>query len=248
MDQIEKEFEIIMNMIRKMYAALDMKFRARLSFRDNSDKYLGDKKQWEEAQNIIESVAKKLELDYFIAEGEAAFYGPKIDIMVTDGLGREWQCATEQLDFVQPQRFGITYVDNDGTEKTPVMLHKALLGSLERFLAVYIEHTAGAFPLWLAPVQVVLLPIADRHMEFVEKVDEQLKKQGIRSEVDTRAERLQAKIRDATLQKVPFMGIIGDKEVASDAVAVRLRNGEDLGQVSVTSFLEKLKQEIDTKK
>lgn len=249
MDQIEEEFEKIMNMVRKMYSALDMKFKARLSFRDDSDKYLlGDKKLWEKAQNIIEEVAKKLKLDYFVAPGEAAFYGPKIDIMVYDALGREWQCATEQLDFVQPSRFELSYIDSDGSPKTPVMIHKALLGSIERFLAVYIEHTTGVFPLWLAPVQVVLLPIADRHNEYAEKVNKMLVENGIRSEIDVRPERLQAKIRDATLQKVPFMGIIGDKEIAGEAISVRTRAGEDLGQIKLPGFLQKLKEEIDKKR
>jgi threonyl-tRNA synthetase len=248
MDQIQNEFATIMNMIKEMYTALDMKFKARLSFRDNSDKFLGKKENWEKAQQIIEDVAKNLKLEYFIAEGEAAFYGPKIDILVTDALGREWQCATEQLDFVQPERFGLTYIDTDGTEKTPVMIHKALLGSIERFLSVYIEHTAGAFPLWLAPVQTVLLPIADRHNEFAEKMNKNLTENNIRSLLDTRPERLQAKIRDATLQKVPFMGIIGDKEIANEAVSVRSRTGEDLGQIKLPEFLKKLKEEIDKKR
>ena len=248
MDQIEQEFENIMEMIKEMYGALNMKFKARLSFRDDADKYLGDKSLWEKAQKIIVDVAKKLKLDYFIAEGEAAFYGPKIDIMVYDALGREWQCATEQLDFVQPMRFELKYIDSDGTEKTPVMIHKALLGSIERFLAVYIEHTAGAFPLWLAPVQVVLLPIADRHNEYAEKVCKMLLENNIRAHVDTRPERLQAKIRDATLQKVPFMGIIGDKEIEDDSISIRARNGEDLGKIKLPQFLLKLKEDIDKKR
>ncbi len=247
-DQVEEEFRNIMSMIKEMYAALDLKFKARLSFKDESDKYLGDQKHWDDAQRIIEDVAKKLELDYFVAWGEAAFYGPKIDIMVYDALGREWQCATEQLDFVQPMRFGLTYIDADGTEKTPFMIHKALLGSIERFLSVYIEHTAGAFPLWLSPVQIALLPIADRHAEYAKEVVEALQKEGIRAELDNRQERLQAKIRDNTLQKVPFMGIIGDKELANGQISVRARKGEDLGQVSVESFITTLKENIDKKR
>ncbi len=247
MDQIEKEFENIILMIQEMYDALDLKFKARLSFRNDEDKYLGDKKKWVEAQRIIEKVAKKLNLEYFIQEGEAAFYGPKIDIMITDSLGREWQCATEQLDFVQPERFGITYVDSDGAEKTPVMIHKALLGSIERFLSVYIEHTGGIFPAWLAPIQIMLLPIADRHIEYAEKIQKQLKEKGIRVELDSRSERLQAKIRDATLQKVPYLGIIGDKEVEETSLSVRKRNGQDQGQIPVETFLQNLRQEIDKK-
>lgn len=247
-DQVEQEFENIMSMIKEMYSVLGLTFKARLSFRDESDKYLGDQKHWEDAQRVIEDVAKKLELDYFVAYGEAAFYGPKIDIMVVDALGREWQCATQQLDFVQPMRFGLKYIDADGTEKTPFMIHKALLGSIERFLSVYIEHTAGAFPLWMAPVQVVLLPIADRHAEYAQNAVRELQKQGIRAELDDRQERLQAKIRDNTLQKVPFMGIIGDKEVADSHISVRTRQGEDLGQISLESFITNLKENIDKKR
>jgi threonyl-tRNA synthetase len=247
-DQVEQEFENIMSMIKEMYTTLDMKFKARLSFRDESDKYLGDQKHWDEAQRIIEEVAKKLDLDYIVEKGEAAFYGPKIDIMVYDALGREWQCATQQLDFVQPMRFGLKYIDSDGLEKTPFMIHKALLGSIERFLSVYIEHTAGAFPVWLAPVQVVLLPIADRHATYALEVAEKLAAQGIRVTLDDRQERLQAKIRDHTLQKVPFMGIIGDKEVDDRRLAVRTRKGEDLGQVPIDQFLLTLQEYIDKKR
>lgn len=247
-DQVEEEFRNIMSMIKEMYGALDLKFKARLSFRDESDKYLGDQKHWDDAQKIIEDVAKKLELDYFVAWGEAAFYGPKIDIMVYDALGREWQCATEQLDFVQPMRFGLKYIDADGSEKTPFMIHKALLGSIERFLSVYIEHTAGAFPVWLSPVQIALLPIADRHADYAKEVAAAMRKEGIRAELDDRQERLQAKIRDNTLQKVPFMGIIGDKELANGQISVRTRQGEDLGQVRIESFITTLKENIDKKR
>ncbi len=246
-DQVEQEFQNIMNMIKEMYGTLNMRFKARLSFRDNDDKYLGDKKDWERAQKTIEEVAKKLQLDYVVVEGEAAFYGPKIDIMVVDALGREWQCATEQLDFVQPVRFGITYKDADGKDKTPFMIHKALLGSIERFLSVYIEHTAGAFPLWLAPVQVAILPIAERHIEAAQKAKEQLEEAGIRVELDESSERLQAKIRNFTLQKVPFMGIIGDKEAENASLAVRERSGQDLGQLSIEEFVKNLRDKIDKK-
>src|SRR6185437_13316274 len=149
LDQIDAEFLAIMSMIKDMYGVFEMKFKARLSFRDSSDKYLGDPKAWEWAQGVLEDVAKKLELEYIVVQGEAAFYGPKIDIMVTDALGREWQCATEQLDFVQPERFGLVYTDEAGKEQRPVMIHKALLGSVERFLSVYIEHTVGRLPVWI---------------------------------------------------------------------------------------------------
>ena len=246
-DQIEQEFENIMNMIKEMYMTLHMEFNARLSFRNDEDKYLGDKKDWEVAQQTIEHIAKKLRIPYVVVPGEAAFYGPKIDILVVDALGREWQCATEQLDFVQPVRFNITYKDTDGQDKHPFMIHKALLGSIERFLSVYIEHTAGIFPLWLAPVQVALLPIADRHNDAAKKIANMLEEKGIRVEVDESSERLQAKIRTHTLQKVPFMGIIGDKEVEHNALSVRERNGTDLGQMQLEDFLRELRQKIDKK-
>ncbi len=249
LDQIEQEFTNIMDMIKDMYSALGLQFKARLSFRDPNDpkKYLGENEQWEKAQKILEDVAKKLELDYSIAEGEAAFYGPKIDIMVTDSLGRERQLATEQLDFVQPARFGLTYIDVDGSQKTPVMIHKALLGSVERFLSVYIEHTAGEFPLWLSPVQVKIVPITDENIEYAQKVLSQLNSEGIRAEIDTRAEKMQGKIRDAAMQKIPYIFIIGKREAEAGAVAVRTQHGQDLGAKPVESVINELLEEINSK-
>ncbi len=247
MDQIEEEFTSIMAMIKELYGTLGMTFRARLSFRDNTDKYLGDIENWNKAQQIIEDVAKKLELEYFIGEGEAAFYGPKIDVMVRDAIGREHQCATEQLDFVQPSRFGLVYTDADGSEKTPVMIHKALLGSIERFLAVYIEHTAGAFPTWMAPVQAVMIPIADRHAEYAQKLAAELRAVGVRVDVDARSESMQSKIRDAQMQKVPYMYVMGDKEIESQGVAVRKRGGENLGLKSFEEVKTALIDEIQRK-
>jgi threonyl-tRNA synthetase len=247
-DQVEEEFRRIMSMIKQMYAALNMEFRARLSFRDSSNKYLGDQKHWDEAQATIEGLAKKMELDYFVAEGEAAFYGPKIDIMVKDSLGREWQCATQQLDFVQPVRFGLKYIDEDGSEKTPFMIHKALLGSMERFLSVYIEHTGGAFPLWLAPVQVKVVPISDKHNSYALEIGERLGEQGIRVEVDERSETMQSKIRDAQMQKVPYMVVVGDREMENKQISVRSRSGESRNGIVLEAFLVELEEEIVHKK
>jgi threonyl-tRNA synthetase len=247
-DQIEYEFENIMTMIKKMYDALGLKFHSRLSFRDDSDKYLGDAKYWEKAQDTIERVAKKLELEYFIGEGEAAFYGPKIDIMVTDALGREWQCATQQLDFVQPQRFGLKYTDSDGQEKTPVMIHKALLGSIERFLSVYIEHTAGNFPLWLCYDKAVIIPVStEKHLDFSNQVASELKAKGLRVYVDDNNESMGNKIRKAQTDKMPYMLVVGDREIENKAVAVRLRNGTNLGIMSVDELAERMLKEIDAK-
>jgi threonyl-tRNA synthetase len=246
-DQVEEEFKKIMEMIKNMYGALKMDFKARLSFRDDSDKYLGDKKHWDEAQTTIEDLAKKLNLDYTVETGEAAFYGPKIDIMVTDSLGREWQCATQQLDFVQPARFGLTYTDTDGIEKVPFMIHKAILGSIERFLSVYIEHTAGNFPVWMAPTQVSIIPISEKHNDYAETILKMLKDKGIRVEADYRNDKMQAKIKDAQKMKIPYMLILGDKEVEANTVTVRTREGENTFGVSSEKFIEDLISKITTK-
>ncbi|MBX4200728.1 threonine--tRNA ligase [Candidatus Parcubacteria bacterium] len=249
MEQVEQEFENIMEMIKTLYGKLGLEFKARLSFSDPEDpKYLGDKANWKKAEETLERIAKKLGLNYTIATGEAAFYGPKIDIMVIDALGREWQCATEQLDFVQPMRFGLEYAAEDGTKKTPVMIHKALLGTIDRFLGVYIEHTAGNFPLWLAPVQVAVIPIsAEKHSEYADKVAKELQGHGLRFEVMAENESLSKKIRQAEMQHVPYLLIIGDKEIQANAVGVRERGKGDLGAMPVEEFLNKVKKEINNK-
>ncbi len=248
MDQVEQELDTIIEMVKKMYTMLEMKFKLRLSFRDpkNTKNYLGTDEQWKQSQEIMERVAKKSGLDFVIAEGEAAFYAPKIDIMATDSQGREWQLATEQLDFVQPSRFKIVYTDSDGTEKTPIMIHKALLGAIERFLSVYIEHTQGYFPLQFAPVQVAILPVSEKHNEKAQEVYKELMKQNVRVEINRDDKPLGAKIRDTTLQKVPFMVIIGDKEMqeSSLSVAVRSREGKDLGLMTVNEFIKTHLQSI----
>lgn len=235
-DQIEEEFTSIMEMIRSVYGQFDLKWRARLSFRDDSDKYLGDPALWQRAQDVIEDVAKKLELDYFIGEGEAAFYGPKIDIMATDALGREWQLATQQLDFVQPERFELEYTSEDGSSERPVMIHKALLGSFERFMSVYIEHTAGWFPFWLAPEQVRILTINDTVMDYVDEIKtvlseivlmKPLKYNEVRFTTDTRNESLGKKIREATTWKIPVQLIVGPKDKEARVVSVRTQSGEE---------------------
>jgi len=248
-DQIESVYGEMIEIVKEFYAALNMKFRARLSFRSNEtpEKYLGDTDLWEKAQQILLSIAEKNNLEYFIAEGEAAFYGPKIDFMVQDALNREWQLGTPQLDFVQPKRFKLKYIDSEGKEQTPVMIHFALAGALERFLSVYIEHTAGAFPLWLSPLQLSILPIADRHTEYAQKLATQFIEKGIRTDVNNDKETLQAKIRAATLQKTPFMGIIGDKEIDQEGISIRTREGKDLGIQKIDQFIMELQEKIDKK-
>jgi threonyl-tRNA synthetase len=251
LDEIEQEFATIMEMIKEMYQVFDMKFRARLSFRDGSAGYLGEKKNWDLAQTTIEEVAKNLGLDYEIAEGEAAFYGPKIDIMVTDSLGREWQCATEQLDFVMPERFGLTYIDKDGTDKPVVMIHKALLGSFERFLSVYLEHTNGNFPLWLAPEQlrVATLNNEDNILEMAKNVVKKSNEAGIRAELDDSNESVGKKVRDAELMKVPYTVVIGGKEVESGRLNPRGRTDmPELPESSVEELIEKLSQDAQARK
>ncbi len=224
-EQVEEELTSILNMIKKMYLTFNMQFSVDLSFRDESDNYLGDPEVWEQAQNTIEQIAKKLELDYTISPGEAAFYGPKIDIMVTDALGRKHQCATEQLDFVQPERFNLTYTDVDGSLKRPVMIHKALLGSLERFMAVYIEHTAGKFPVWIAPEQVRICTInqTPEVLAYAVNVQKKAKSLGVRAVIDDDGESVGKKIRKAETSKVPYALVIGHHEMQSGMVTPRIR-------------------------
>jgi threonyl-tRNA synthetase len=250
-DQIEQEFTAIMEMIKQMYGVFDMQFKARLSFRDNSDEYLGDKEDWDRAQQIIEDVAKRLNLEYTVAEGDAAFYGPKIDILVMDSLGREWQCATEQLDFVMPKRFKLAYLNSDGTEKTPVIIHKALLGSVERFLSVYLEHTNGSLPLWLAPEQLRIITLNNEE-EVIRKANELVKKaheQMIRTGMDDSNESVGKKIRNAELMKIPYAVVIGEKEVKTGQLFPR-RSGqaEETTPVSIEDFIEKLAQHTKSRK
>lgn len=246
-EDLDHEFTIIMEMIKDMYRVFDMKFRARLSFRDNSSGYLGDKKDWDLAQQIIEDVAKKLKLTYDVAKGDAAFYGPKIDIMVTDSLGREWQCATQQLDFVMPKRFGLEYVAEDDSKQTPVMIHKALLGSFERFLSVYLEHTAGKFPIWLAPEQVRIATLNQEKptLQFAQKMADEARELGVRVTVDGANESVGKKIREAEVMKVPYTVVVGDKEIKSGKVTPRIRS--DLGKsdkaLSIDKFLESVSEE-----
>lgn len=241
-DQIKEVYNALIEVVKEFYDALKMSYRARISLRDPAkpEKYLGENDLWEKAEKIITEVAEENKLDYFIAKGEAAFYGPKIDFMVKDSLGREWQLATPQLDFVQPKRFGLTYTDEKGKEQTPVMIHFALLGSIERFLSVYIEHTGGAFPVWLAPVQAMIIPITERNNAYAKKVMEDL--EGIRAEIDLRGETMQAKIRDAQMQKVPYMLIVGDREEKENTVSVRTREGVDMGAITMLEFKKMIRE------
>jgi threonyl-tRNA synthetase len=237
-DQIEAEMRSIMMIIGDMYSALNLEWYAMLSFRDDSDKYLGSPELWQKAQDILKKVADELGLEYKLEEGEAAFYGPKIDIMVKDGMGREWQCATEQLDFVQPERFGLEYVVEDGSKQRPVMIHKALLGSVERFLSVYIEHTAGKFPVWLAPEQVRVVTVNQEGItvNFANEIADKAKDTGVRLTVDNSNESVSKKIRTAELMKIPYTIVVGEKEINERRVKPRIR--KDLAVLAVHPDLD----------
>lgn len=250
---IESEITAVIQMVKDMYKALDMEFYARLSYRDDSDEYLGDKKLWNKAEKIIAQVAKTEELNSVEEVGEAAFYGPKIDFMVKDSLGREWQCATIQLDFVQPERFGLSYVDSDGHEKQPVMIHKALLGSIERFLSVYIEHTGGKFPVWLAPEQVRIITVnqEEKTVKFAEELLNKAKAAGLRAVLDNDNESVGKKIRASEVMKVPYTVVIGDKEIESGKVVPRVRADMEVqkehGSHKIDDFFQTVANEAKTR-
>ncbi len=248
-DQIKEEFRKALEINKQMLSDFGLSHWIRLSAWDpkNRKKYLGDAKTWEEMQNLMEEILKELKIEYKRTEGEAAFYGPKMDLIVTDSLGKQWQLSTIQVDFNLPERFNLFYTDETGKQKRLIMLHRATFGSYERFLAMTIEHYQGSFPLWLSPIQTVVLPISDRHLGFAKNAYETLTDNGIRTEVNDKTETLQSKIRDATLQKVPYMGIIGDREVKSRTISVRTRNGKDFGNTKLEDFLKKLQEEIDKK-
>ena len=207
------------------------------------EKAVGEVEQWELATASLRNTLEARGIEYGVDEGGGAFYGPKIDIHIRDAIGRLWQCTTVQFDFNLPERFGLTYIGEDGREHRPYMVHRALLGSLERFMGVLIEHYGGAFPTWLSPVQAVVIPIAERHLEYARQVQEQIAGAGIRVETDDRNERMNAKIRDAQLQKVPYMLVVGDREAEAEAAAVRLRSGENLGAVPVSQVIERISSE-----
>ncbi len=200
------------------------------------EKAVGDDSMWDAATNALRQAIEGRSLPYTVDEGGGAFYGPKIDVMIRDAIGRAWQCTTVQFDFNLPQRFDLKFIGADGAEQQPYMVHRALFGSLERFIGVLVEHYGGAFPLWLAPVQAIVIPIADRHNEYASSVAAQLRAAGLRVEINERSERMNAKIRDAQLQKIPYMLVVGDKEASNGQASVRLRSGEDLGPMSVSAI------------
>jgi len=245
-DQMPGEIDQVLQFSLNILRAFGFKdFQLYLSTR-NPEKSAGEPEQWEAPTEALRMALERAKVPYQIDEGEATFYGPKIDIKVRDALGREWQLSTIQFDFTLPERFNMVYIGEDGKEHRPYMIHRALLGSMERFMGVLIEHFAGAFPVWLSPVQAVVIPIADRHVEYAQAAARQLREAGLRVEVDERGERMNAKIRDAQNQKIPYMLVVGDKEAESRQVALRLRSGENPGPMSMDAFLERARQDIAT--
>ena len=244
-DQIFDEVSNILDIMIEFYSKFNFEFDFRLATRP--EVYAGTVENWDKAEKDLEEALKKKKLKYSLKPQDGAFYGPKIDVHIKDSLDREWQLATVQLDFHMPDAFDLKFVSQDGKFEKPVMIHRAILGSFERYIGILTEHFQGAFPLWLSPVQVSLLPITDSQLDFAKKLEKQLKDLGVRVEVDEKNQTLQAKIREATLQKIPFLGIIGAREVESNSISVRTREGKDLGVLKVSEFLNKVSKQIDKK-
>jgi len=242
-EQIGDEVERLLGLVRRVYSDFSLPFEAKLGTRPAE--FLGEVETWNHAEAQLKQALERANVPYELNEGDGAFYGPKIDIHVTDAIGRRWQCATLQLDYMMPERFDLKYVGADNAEHRVVVIHRAIFGSFERFIAILIEHYAGAFPVWLAPVQAMLIPIADRHAEYCKQVKERLGSAGLRVEIDSSVERMQAKIRNAQMQKIPYMLVVGDREQEQGAVAVRLRSGEDLKTKSVDEFLSIAREAIE---
>jgi threonyl-tRNA synthetase len=241
-EQIGEEVERLIRLVQRVYADFGLPFVAKLSTRP--DDFLGEVSTWDHAEAQLKAALAATGLPYELNEKDGAFYGPKIDFDIMDALGRRWQCGTIQLDYQMPERFDLKYVGADNTEHRPVVIHRAIFGSFERYIAILIEHFAGAFPLWLAPVQAVVLPIADRHAAHATAVRDRLAAAGLRVEVDARQEKIGYKIREAQLQKIPYMLVAGDREAAEGTVSLRSRTGGDLGARSVDEFIQQAQAEI----
>ena len=242
--QIESEIVRLMKLINEVYSIFGFNYTVELSTRPEDS--MGSDEAWEMAENALKKALEHENVEYVINEGDGAFYGPKIDFHIKDCLGREWQCGTIQLDFQMPERFDLTYIGEDGEKHRPVMLHRVIFGSIERFIGILIEHFAGAFPTWLAPVQVRILPIADSHKEYAEKLKKEFEENEIRVEIDEKEEKIGYKIREAQLQKIPYMLVVGDKEKDAGTVGVRSRKDGDIGAMKIDEFVAKIKEEIET--
>ncbi len=242
-DQVESEVGDVLGLTFELLEAFGFKEYS-ISLSTRPVKYVGDLDMWDHATESLRNALVARGLEYDIDDGGGAFYGPKIDIKITDALGRAWQCTTVQFDFNLPERFDLTFQNAEGGRSRPYMVHRAILGSIERFIGVLIEHYAGAFPLWLSPVQAVIIPIADRHIEYAEQIQDKLINQGFRVEVDSRSERMNLKIRNAQLQKMPYMLIVGDKELEQETASVRLRNGTDMGSMPLSDLISHMDQDL----
>ncbi len=243
-EQIESEIAGIIQLIDKVYSIFGLTYAVELSTRPENS--MGTDEQWNMAEDALKKVLKDLHIPYELNEGDGAFYGPKIDFHIRDSLGRSWQCGTIQLDFQMPERFDLTYIGEDGEKHRPVMLHRVIFGAIERFIGILIENFAGAFPTWLAPVQVKILPITDRNLDYAKEISKQMESKGIRTEVDERQEKIGYKIREAQMEKVPYMLVVGDKEMEAKAVGVRERKNGDMGQMPLQEFIAKVQEEIDS--
>jgi threonyl-tRNA synthetase len=244
--QMEQEIIGVISLIDRIYRTFGFTYHVELSTRPA--KAMGAKDDWDRAEKTLQEALKQKKMNFKINEGDGAFYGPKIDFHIRDSLGRTWQCATIQLDFQMPEKFDLNYVGSDDKMHRPVMLHRVVYGSLERFFGILIEHYGGAFPLWLAPVQIALLPIADRHAKYAEKLKEKMEENGMRTLLDTRQESVSAKVRDAQMKKIPYILVTGDREEQEGTVAVRLRNGKVEGAMKADEFIEKALKEIKERK
>lgn len=250
-DQLKEEFSLVLeNALYELNTFGFKDFEMWVAVRDprNKEKYLGSDEIWEEAELAIVEALKKAKISFIRAEGEAKFYGPALDVMLRDSIGRQWQCTTLQVDFMLPERFGLEYVDKNNKKKRPVVLHRAFLGSMERFIGILIEHYAGVFPLWLAPIQVVVIPLSDKFNDYSREITEQLKNYNIRVSLDNRKESVQYRIREAVLQKIPYLLVIGEKEFVSKRVSVRKRGGNKVEVMKLSDFYEVLREEIKLKK
>jgi threonyl-tRNA synthetase len=241
-EQIGEEVERLIRLVQRVYGDFDLPYTAKLS--TMPDEHLGDEATWRYAEEQLRTALDRAGLPYDVNEKDGAFYGPKIDFDVTDAIGRKWQCATIQLDYQQPENFDLKYIGPDNAEHRPVVIHRAIVGSFERFIAILIEHYAGAFPLWLAPLQAIVLPISDRHLDYAQSVTDRLKAGSLRAELDDRQEKIGYKIREAQLQKIPYMLVVGDREAAEGTVSVRERSGGDKGSSSIEAFIAAAREEI----
>ena len=245
-DQMKDEIKNVVRLFDEVYSTFGLSYAIELS--TMPDDHIGDEKDWRFAEDTLSAAITEMGKTFTVNAGDGAFYGPKLDFHLADSLGRTWQCGTIQLDMQLPERFELEYTGEDGLKHRPVMIHRVVLGSIERFIGVITEHFAGAFPVWLNPVQVKVLPVTDRALDYADKVAGELNAQGIRVEVDARSEKIGKKIREATLGKFPYMLVVGDRDIENETVSVRTRGGEDLGAMSRADFAARVLDDVKTKR